>query len=144
MDHISKGRELDNQKALWGRPRHTRNYTLKQNHGIVGLQTTRMGTKPVRFVLFALCLQRAQAIVSNKKAESQEQSRQVRKEMARHSVDCSEVTVMVTHGVVQLHGRIRPMKGHEGSFDEAISGLLKGLQQRQGIREVITYWTRIL
>lgn len=81
---------------------------------------------------------------TNKKAESQEQSRQIRREMARHSVDCSEVTVTVTHGVVQLHGRVRPMKGHESGLDEAISGLLKGLQQRQGIREVVTYWTRIL
>ena len=81
---------------------------------------------------------------NNKKAESQEQSRQVRKEMARHSVDCGEVTVMATHGVIQLHGRVRPMRGHEANFDEEINALLNGLRQRSGIREVILYWTRIL
>ena len=78
------------------------------------------------------------------KAENQEMCRQVRREMGRHTVDCSEVQVSATHGTVHLHGRVRPMRGHEAGFETSITAMLKSLRQRPGIREVYPEWTCIL
>ena len=79
--------------------------------------------------------------MSNKKAEAKEQTRHIRTEMARHSVDCSEVIVETSHGVIQLFGKVRALKGHEGAFSAERDALLKGLRQKSGIRDVITNWT---
>ncbi len=78
------------------------------------------------------------------KAENLEQSRLVRREMGRHSVDCGEVQVSVVHGVIHLHGRVRPMRGHEANFEAEVTALLKSLRQRSGVRDVITDWTCVL
>ena len=75
------------------------------------------------------------------KTENQDVCRQVRREMGRHSVDCGEVQVSATHGVIRLHGRVRSMRGHEGNLEMGVTGLLKALRQRPGIRDVITEWT---
>jgi len=80
-------------------------------------------------------------LVNKAKQENQEQCRTVRREMGRHSVDCGEVQVSVSHGVIHLHGRIRPLRGHEATFEAAVTGLLKSLRQRSGVRDVITEWT---
>jgi hypothetical protein len=61
--------------------------------------------------------------------------------MGRHSVDCGEVQVSASHGVIHLHGRIRPMRGHEEHLEQGVTGLLKALRTRPGIRDVITEWT---
>ena len=79
----------------------------------------------------------------NKKTENLEATRAVRREMARHSVDTSEIQVMVSHGNVTLHGRLRPLKGHESSFKQSAEGLLKSLRARPGIRDVNAEWTAI-
>lgn len=79
----------------------------------------------------------------NKKAEGQEATRVVRREMARHAVDTSEIQVMVNHGVVTLHGRLKPLKGHEAVFEQNANALVKGLRSRPGIRDVITEWKAI-
>lgn len=75
------------------------------------------------------------------KAESQDMCRMARREMGRHSVDCSEVQVSITHGMIYLHGRVRPMRGHEATFETSLAGMLKSLRQRPGVREVHTEWT---
>jgi hypothetical protein len=75
------------------------------------------------------------------KAENQEICRNVRREMGRHSVDCGEVQVSATHGVIHLHGKVRPMRGHEEQFESAIKGLLTALRQKSGIRDVYPEWT---
>lgn len=75
------------------------------------------------------------------KAENQDMCRAVRREMGRHSVDCAEVQVSATHGVIRLNGRVRAMRGHEANFETAVNGLLKALRQRPGIREVYPEWT---
>ena len=78
------------------------------------------------------------------KAQNQEVGRQVRREMGRHSVDCSEVQVSASHGVIHLHGRVRALRGHEEILDAEIASFLKSLRSRQGVRDVITEWTRIV
>lgn len=77
------------------------------------------------------------------KTENQEMCRQVRREMGRHTVDCAEVQVSATHGVIHLHGRVRPLRGHEANFETAVTALLKALRQRPGIREVYPEWTSL-
>jgi hypothetical protein len=79
--------------------------------------------------------------MNKQKAEGQEMCRMIRREMGRHTVDCSEVQVSCTHGSVHLHGRVRPMRGHEGAFESSVNGLLKALRQRPGIRDVHAEWT---
>ncbi len=78
-----------------------------------------------------------------RKGEDKEMNRNVRREMGRHSVDTSEVQVNYVHGSVTLMGRVRPMRGHEEAFEEALSSMLKALRQRSGIRDVRTEWTKI-
>lgn len=75
------------------------------------------------------------------KTENQDVCRQVRREMGRHSVDCGEVQVSASHGVIHLHGRCRAMRGHEANLETSVAGLLKALRTRPGIRDVITEWT---
>lgn len=82
--------------------------------------------------------------MSSNKAEAKEMSRHVRTEMARHAVDCGEVQITCSHGIIQLYGRIRPLRGHEEHFGAEVEGLLKGLRQRSGIRDVQAEWTIIL
>ena len=76
----------------------------------------------------------------NPKREAQEQSRLLRREMGRHSVDTGEVTITVTHGVIHLHGKVRPLRGHEEHFQTELAALLKALRQRPGVRDVIADW----
>ena len=75
------------------------------------------------------------------RAESQEMCRSVRREMGRHSVNCSEVEISATHGVIHLHGKVRPMRGQEEVFDSALKGMLTSLRQRPGIRDVYAEWS---
>ena len=75
------------------------------------------------------------------KAESQEMCRAVRREMGRHSVNCGEVQISAIHGVIHLHGKVRPLRGHESNFESAVTGLLTSLRQRPGIRQVYTEWS---
>ena len=79
--------------------------------------------------------------MSNNKAEAKEQNRHIRTEMARHSVDCGEVQIQCTHGVIHLYGKVRAIRGHETTFSAERDALLKGLRQRSGIRDVIADWT---
>ena len=79
--------------------------------------------------------------MNKQKAENSEVSRTVRHEMARHSIDCGEVQVSASHGVVYLHGRVRALRGHEEHFEAEMNALLKGLRQKSGIRDVIAEWT---
>jgi len=80
--------------------------------------------------------------VNQVKAQNLETSRAARREMSRHKVDCSEVEVSVSHGVIHLHGRVRPLRGHEAEFDTAVVALVKGLRERHGIRDVIAEWKK--
>ncbi|MBC8104320.1 MAG: hypothetical protein H7Z41_17225 [Cytophagales bacterium] len=75
------------------------------------------------------------------RTENLDVCRAVRREMGRHSVDCGEVQVTASHGVIHLHGRVRAMRGHEEQLETGITGLLKALRQRAGIRDVIADWT---
>ncbi len=78
------------------------------------------------------------------KSETLEANRQIRRELGRHSVDCGEVQVNVSHGTIRLNGRVRPLRGHEENFHEALGNMLKALRQRQGVRDVITEWTMVI
>ncbi|MDX1934522.1 MAG: hypothetical protein SFU56_18130 [Capsulimonadales bacterium] len=66
-----------------------------------------------------------------------------RRELSRHSVDCNEVQISSSHGVIYLHGKVRPVRGREGTFESDITVLIKALRQRAGIRDVVTEWTCI-
>ena len=107
----------------------------------------RMGTLPVRFLF--LCGRRRDAektarfLVNKAKAENQDISRQVRREMGRHSIDCGDVQISASHGVIHLHGRVRPLRGHEESFEASVNAFLKALRQRIGTRGVYAEWTCI-
>ena len=79
-------------------------------------------------------------MASKLKAESQEMCRVVRREMGRHSVNCGEVQVSAAHGTIHLHGKVRPLRGHEENFESAVNGLLTSLRARPGIREVYAEW----
>ena len=82
--------------------------------------------------------------MSNQKAEHREQSRQLRKEMSRFTLNCSEVQITASHGNISLNGRVRPMKGHEESFESSIAAMLKALRAQRGVRDVLAEWTVIL
>lgn len=69
-----------------------------------------------------------------------EMVRMVRREMARHQIDSSEVQVSAMHGVVHLNGRVRPIHGHEDEFEEEVRTLFRVLKQRPGIRDVVMEW----
>lgn len=66
--------------------------------------------------------------------------RAVRRELSRHPIDVSEITVSANHGVVHLNGRVRPVRGHEEEFVETVNNVPKLLRQRNGIRDVIMEW----
>ncbi len=74
------------------------------------------------------------------KADNMALMRLVRAEMARHAVDCSEVQVTVTYGVIHLFGKVRVRRGHEGNFIADVQTMLKALRQRPGVRDVVTQW----
>ena len=76
----------------------------------------------------------------NIKAQNQTLIRLCRTEFARHKVDCSEVQVSASYGVIMLNGKVRAIRGHEESFTTDVQGLLKSLRQRPGIRDVVTNW----
>lgn len=78
------------------------------------------------------------------RTENMESCRVARREMGRHCVDCGEVQISSSHRVIHLYGRIRPMRGYEEKFEEAVGGLLKSLRQRSGVRDVITEWTCVI
>lgn len=78
------------------------------------------------------------------KAENQAMCKEVRREMARHTVDCSEVQVTTSHGTVTLNGRVKPLRGHEETFEMSSTNFLRALRQRKGIRDVVVDWTSIL
>ena len=69
-----------------------------------------------------------------------ELARAVRREMARHCLDVSEVIVSAMHGVVHLSGRVRPMKGHEDEFEQELHTLVRALHQRREISHVVMEW----
>jgi len=73
--------------------------------------------------------------------EDVEMVRATRREMARHQVDVSLVTVSVHHGVIHLNGEVRPLRGHEPEFEQELHALHKCLRQRQGVRDVIFEWS---
>ena len=66
--------------------------------------------------------------------------RTVRHELNRHQIDISLVSVNAHSGVVHLTGTVRPMRGHEGSFDHEIHALQKCLRYRPGVRDVVFEW----
>ncbi|MEI6431924.1 MAG: hypothetical protein WCP07_07060 [bacterium] len=75
------------------------------------------------------------------KEEQMMENRAVRKEMTRCAIDCGEVIIDVTHGQVHLFGKVRAMRGREGTFEADLAMMLKNLRKRPGIRDVITEWT---
>lgn len=81
--------------------------------------------------------------MSHNIAETQALVRLVRHEMGRHSVDCGEVEVSISHGVIHLYGKVRPLSGHEAHFESEVTSLLKALLHRPGIRDVVVEWTKV-
>jgi len=77
------------------------------------------------------------------KTENLELGRMVRRELGRHALDSGEVTITAHHGVIYLHGRVRPVRGHEAVFELSVSNFLKALRQRHSVREVIAEWVAI-
>ena len=73
--------------------------------------------------------------------EDVEMIRSVRREMARHQIDVSNVTVSSHHGIIHLYGMVRPMRGHESEFESEIITFYKCLRQRPGVRDLIAEWT---
>ncbi len=76
----------------------------------------------------------------NAKQQMQEQNRLVRAEIARHPVDCGQVQISVSGGTIYLYGKVRPLRTHEGDFQQALDTLMKALYKIHGIREVTTFW----
>lgn len=81
--------------------------------------------------------------VNKSKEANRTMSSEARREMTRYSIDCNEVQVSSNHGIIFLHGRVRPLRGREATFEADVTMMLKGLRQRSGIRDVITEWTCI-
>jgi osmotically-inducible protein OsmY len=64
--------------------------------------------------------------------------RLVRAEMTRHYVDTGLVQMSVSNNVVYLYGKVKPMRGYEHTFEESVDGMIKGIRQIGGIRDVVT------
>jgi hypothetical protein len=77
------------------------------------------------------------------KTENLELGRMVRRELGRHALDSGEVTVSANHGVIYLHGRVRPVRGHEAIFEQSVNNFLKAVRQRHGVRDVIAEWMAV-
>ena len=72
--------------------------------------------------------------------EDVEMVRYVRRELARRRLDTGETQVCAMRGIIHLNGRVRPIRGHEGDFEEEIHTLYKVLKQRSGVRDVVMEW----
>lgn len=72
--------------------------------------------------------------------EDLEMVRAVRREMARRMLDTGETQVSASRGVIHLTGRVRPVKGHEGDFEQEIHTLYRVIRQRPGVRDVSLEW----
>ena len=68
-------------------------------------------------------------------------ARNVRKELARHTLDIAEVQVSCIGGRVTLTGRIKPLGGRSGDFDASLASAEKALRANRLIREVVFDWT---
>jgi|GEM_PF-603241 hypothetical protein len=83
------------------------------------------------------------SVVGNAKTENREVCNNIRREMSRHTVNCNEVQISSSHGVIHLFGKVRAIRGYEATFKSDVANLLKALRQKPGIRDVITEWTMI-
>lgn len=65
--------------------------------------------------------------------------RAIMRDIGKHPLDISDLRVNVSSGVVQLQGRIKPIRGYYEDTDmtEVLNTLCKAIRQHPGIRDVI-------
>ena len=73
-------------------------------------------------------------------ASDKDTVRMVKKELVRRALDTNEAQVSVMRGLVHFYGRVRPLPGREGSFDEEINSLYKTLKSRSDVTDVVFEW----
>lgn len=65
-------------------------------------------------------------------------TREVLRDISKRPVDISNLNVHVTHGVVQLSGRVEKLRGYHLEVDlrEEMNMIVRLLKQKPGIRDV--------
>ncbi|MDH7600672.1 MAG: hypothetical protein QHI38_00815 [Armatimonadota bacterium] len=66
-------------------------------------------------------------------------SRELRRELAKHPVDTSQLEVHVIHGVAYLRGRLDKLRGYYEDLDleQELTRIIKALRNKPGIRDVV-------
>jgi len=65
-------------------------------------------------------------------------TREVFRDIAKRPLDVSQLNVHVTHGVVQLQGRVEKLRGYFDDIDlhQEMQMIVRLLKQKPGIRDV--------
>ncbi|MGQ9456427.1 MAG: hypothetical protein ACUVRS_00135 [Armatimonadota bacterium] len=66
-------------------------------------------------------------------------TRDLRREIAKHPVDSSQLEVHVMHGVAYLRGRLEKLRGYHEDIDleEELTRIVKVMRNKPGIRDVV-------
>jgi len=62
--------------------------------------------------------------------------RRVQKELAKRSIDSTRILVSTTHGVVELKGEIRPLRGVKFSLEDELEIIEQLLRRMHGVRDL--------
>jgi osmotically-inducible protein OsmY len=62
--------------------------------------------------------------------------RRLQKELARRSIDSTKIMVEVTHGICELSGEIRPLRGMRISLEDELEIIEVTLRRIHGVRDI--------
>lgn len=62
--------------------------------------------------------------------------RRIQKEISKRYVDATRMTVNVTHGVIDLRGEIRPLRGMRIDLQEELEIIEVLIRRLRGVRDV--------
>ena len=62
--------------------------------------------------------------------------RRLQKELSRRNIDATRITVELTHGVAEIKGEIRPLRGMKFSLEEELELIETLLRRVPGVRDV--------
>jgi hypothetical protein len=62
--------------------------------------------------------------------------RRLQKEISKRNIDSTRITVELTHGVAEIKGEIRPLRGMKFSLEEELELIETLLRRVPGIRDI--------
>jgi hypothetical protein len=62
--------------------------------------------------------------------------RRLQKEIARRNIDSTRIIVELTHGVAEIKGEIRPLRGMKFSLEDELELLEQLLRRVPGVRDI--------